>query len=117
MGHRLGPRPVRIVLMPGYDAAMLGRFAEQLVVPEPHRAAEQLAGGHRERRMPQQIVKAGRNPPSAQRMEQHGIGIVRFVGVVLVPQFASRMVRPKELGQLAAQGFDLFIRQNSNPGR
>ena len=31
--------------MPRDNASMLGRFAEQLIVPESHGAAQQLAGG------------------------------------------------------------------------
>ena len=32
--YRPGARPVGIVLMPGYDATVSGRFAEKLIVPE-----------------------------------------------------------------------------------
>src|SRR5206468_2467766 len=34
MSHRPGARPVRIVLVPGDDAAVPGRLAEELIVPE-----------------------------------------------------------------------------------
>ena len=64
VGHRLGPRPVRIVLVPGDHAAVPRRLAEQLVVPEADRAVQQLAGRHRERRVPQHIVKARLDPPA-----------------------------------------------------
>src|SRR5213080_996602 len=32
MRHRLRARPVRIILVPGYDSAMMRRFAEELVM-------------------------------------------------------------------------------------
>ena len=35
--HRLRPRPIRIILMPGHHAAVMRRFAKQLIVPEPDR--------------------------------------------------------------------------------
>src|SRR5713226_1790705 len=40
VGHGLRPRPVGIILMPGHHAAMMRRFAKELIVPETHRAAE-----------------------------------------------------------------------------
>src|SRR5437879_225109 len=44
--HRLRARPVRKILMPGNHAAMMWRLAEKLIVPEPHRTAEQLRRRH-----------------------------------------------------------------------
>ncbi len=35
MRHRLRPCPVRVVLVPGDDAAVPRRLAKQLIVPEP----------------------------------------------------------------------------------
>ena len=52
MGHWLGAGPIRVVLMPSDDAAVAGGLAKELVVPEPHGAAQQLTSGNRERRMP-----------------------------------------------------------------
>ena len=79
MSQRLRSRPIRIVLMPGHDSAMMSRLAEKLVVPEPNRSAQKLRCRDRECRMPQEIVKTGRYPPCAQGMEQHVIRITRLV--------------------------------------
>jgi hypothetical protein len=40
MGQGRGPCPVRIVLVPGHHPAMSCRFAEKLVMPEAHWAAQ-----------------------------------------------------------------------------
>ena len=69
MSKRLRSRPIRIVLMPGHDSAMMSRLAEKLVVPESNRSAKKLRCRDRECRMPQEIVKAGSYPPCAQGME------------------------------------------------
>src|SRR6202050_354321 len=79
MSERLGSRPIRIVLMPGHYAAMMSRLAEELVLPEPDRFAKKLRRRDCECRMPQEIVKAGSDPPCAQGMEQHVIRIPRLV--------------------------------------
>ena len=117
MGHRLGAGPVRIVLVPGDDAAMLGRLAEELIVPEADRPAEQLAGRHGERRVPEDVVKAGSNSPRAQGVKQHRVGLARFVGVVLVPQLVAGMLGLEELGQLAAQLVDLLVGEDPHAGQ
>jgi len=79
MSQRLRSRPIRIVLMPGHDSAMMSRFAEKLVVPEPNRSTKKLRCRDRECRMPQQIVKPWRYPPRAQGMKQNVIRIARLV--------------------------------------
>ena len=52
VSHRGGPSPVRVVLMPGYHAAVLGWLAEELVVKEPEARAQQLVGRHAKGRIP-----------------------------------------------------------------
>src|SRR5581483_6020994 len=42
VSERLGACPVRIVLMPGYDSAVMGGLAKELIVPEAHWPTEQL---------------------------------------------------------------------------
>src|SRR5450755_4332644 len=79
MSQRLSSRPIRIVLMPGHDSAVMSRLAEKLVVPEPNRSAKKLRRRNCERRMPQEIVKTGRDPPCAEGMEQH---VIRIAGLV-----------------------------------
>src|SRR5262245_51045553 len=66
MGHRLCPGPVRVVLVPGDNATMPGRLAEELVMPEADGSAQELAGRHGEARLPQDVVKPWRNPPGTQ---------------------------------------------------
>jgi hypothetical protein len=73
-----------------------------------------LAGGHGERRVPEQIVKAGGDPPRPQRVKQHLGRIGRFVGVVLVEQRVTRMLRVKQPRQLLTQLLDLLLGQNPN---
>jgi hypothetical protein len=84
MSERLSSRPIRIVLMPGHYSAMMSRLAEELVVPEPNRSAKKLRCGDCKCRMPEEIVKPGRYPPCAQRVEQHVIRITRLVRVIFV---------------------------------
>src|SRR5689334_5375042 len=86
VSQRLSARPVRIVLMPGHDATVMRRLAEELIVPEANGSAQKLHGRDREGRMPQDVVKTGRDPPCAEGMEQHMIGITRLVRVVFVKQ-------------------------------
>ena len=47
-------------------------------------------------------------------MKQHGIGIGRFVGVVLIPQFVAGMVGLKEHVQLSPQNFHLLVGQHAH---
>ena len=79
--------------MPGDDSAVLGRFAEQLVMPEPDGSAQQLRGRDPKRPMPEQIVKTWRNPPRSQGVKQDAVRISGLVGVVLVPEFLSVVFR------------------------
>jgi len=84
MSQRLSARPVRIILMPGHDSAMMRRLAEELIVPEPDRPAQKLRCRDRECGMPQEIVKSRRDPPCAQRVEQDVVRISRLVRVEFV---------------------------------
>ena len=117
VGHGLGSRPVGIVLVPRDDSAMPSRFAKQLVMPKPHGATQQLAGRYRHPWMPQQIVEAGRDPPGAQRVKQHSVGIGRFVGVILIPEFAPRMIGVEKLVQFIQQTIDLSVIQDPDPAQ
>ena len=79
MSQRLSSRPIRIVLMPGHDSAMMSGLAEKLVVPEPNRSAQKLRCRDGDCGMPQEVVKTGRYTPCAQSMKQHVIRITRLV--------------------------------------
>jgi hypothetical protein len=79
--------------MPRDDASVIGRFAEQLIVPEPDGTAQQLRCRNSERSMPEQIVEPGRNPPRSQSVKQDSVRIGGLVGMVLVPEFAPVVLR------------------------
>src|SRR5262245_38742166 len=89
--HRLRAGPVRVVLVPRDDAAVLRRLAEELIVPETDRALEQLRRGGQERWRPQKIVERGRRAPGAERVEEDRRRVARFVRVVLVEELAPGM--------------------------
>src|SRR5262249_1919992 len=82
VSKRLSSSPVRVILVPGPNSPVTGGFAEQLVVPKANAAAQQLRRRNGDSRVPQQVVKAWRDPPGAERMEQHMVGIGRLVRVV-----------------------------------
>ena len=65
--------------MPGHDPSMLRGLAEQLVVPEPNRTADQLTRGNDNCRIPKHIVKRSFDSPRSQCMEKN---IVRIAGLV-----------------------------------
>ena len=65
--------------MPGHYAAVMGRLAEQLIVPEANCSPQELRRGNRKGGVPEQVVKTGCYTPCAQRMEQDVIRVVRFV--------------------------------------
>src|SRR5207248_3348455 len=117
VSHRLGARPIGIVLMPGDDAPVLGRLAKELIVPEANGATEELTCRDRERGMPQDVVKARANSPGAEGVEQNRVWLVRFVRVVLVPELVARMVRIEELDELGAQLGDLSVSQDADAGQ
>jgi len=70
--------------MPSDHSAVMRGLAEELVVPEANGSAQELRRGNGKSRMPEQIMKAGRDSPRAKGMKKHMIGIARFVGVVLM---------------------------------
>src|SRR5690606_8162894 len=81
---------------------------------EAYRSPQQLAGSHRKGRMPQDVVKAGADPPGPQRMKQNRVGVGGLVRMVLVPQLAPFVIGPKERLQLAPQLLDLLVVQDTH---
>src|SRR5215831_16833074 len=75
VSKRLSSGPVRVILVPGNNSPVMSRFAEKLVVPEANGAAQQLRRGNRDSWVPEQVVKAWRDAPRAERMEQNMAGI------------------------------------------
>src|SRR2546425_7349634 len=102
--------------MPGYDAAVSGRFAEKLIVPETTCAAQQLRGRQQERRIPEQVMKARSNAPRAQRMKQRGRWISRLVGMEFIEEFVAGVIWVDKFGQLCAKDFDLLLVQEAYAG-
>ena len=111
VSHRLGPRPIRKILMPCHHAAVLGGLAEELIVEEPEIVTEQLPRWHEKARVPQNIMKRPPHSPSAERVKEHSVGIVRFVAVIFVKQLAPVMLRIGHLRQFPAQHFNLSLLQ------
>ena len=62
-------------------------------------------------------MKPRRDPPSAERMKQNRVWVVRLVGVVFVPKFCARMLRLGKCRQLAAEDVDLRIAQNTDTAK
>lgn len=70
VGHRLGPCPVGIVLMPGNDRSVPRGFDEKLIMPKPDRPFEQFLGGRDNRPMKEKVVESFRYTPGSQSMKQ-----------------------------------------------
>ena len=64
-GH-LDTEVASIRAVPGDHAAVMGRFAEELIVPETHGAAKELTRRHREGQVPQKVVKTRLDAPCTQ---------------------------------------------------
>ena len=109
--------PIRVVLVPGHHSAVLGRLAEQLIVPETHCAPEQLRGGHDECRAPQDVMECGFDSPCAQSVKQHCFRICRLVRVVLVEQRMPGVGLREQAGQLRPQNFHLPIVEQAHAGQ
>ena len=107
--HGLGAGPVGIVLVPCHHAAVVGGFAEELVVPEAYGSAKELRGGDGEGGVPEDVVEAGGDAPCAERVEEHGAGIGGFVGVVFVEQPVAGVGWVGKLGELCAEGIALGV--------
>ena len=102
--------------MPRDHSAMMRGLAEQLIVPETHRASEQLRRRHQNRRIPKQVMKAGRDPPRAQSMKKHRCWIGRFVGMIFVKELMARMIWIDQLHEFGAQRLNLIVIQRANAG-
>ena len=97
--------------MPGNDAAVFSRLAEELIVPEANAATQELRCGNQECGIPQHIMKAGLNAPRAESVKQHGRRVGGFVRIVFVEQLIARMVRIGEIGKFGAKVFYLSVVQ------
>ncbi len=96
---------------------MAGGLAEKLVVPEPHgHVAEQLAAGHHEGRVPEDVVEARGDAPGAEGVKEHGLGRAGLVGVVLVKKMDAGVLGVEEQGQLAVQRLHLLLGQHPDAG-
>ena len=82
--------------MPGNDAAVVRRLAKKLVMPEPDVAPKQLSCSHNEGGTPQDVVERFLDPPRAKCVKQGVARIGRLIGVELIKQLTTRMVRLRE---------------------
>src|SRR4051794_10573799 len=111
MGHRLRSGPVRIILVPEHNAAMMCRLVEDLIVPEAHRTADQLRRRHREAGMPEDVMQTRQNTPRTESVEEDLVRIRGLVRVELIEQAIAWMAWINEVEHFAAEHFDLFIIQ------
>ena len=95
--------------MPCDHAAMFRGLAEELIVKQSERLPEQLPRRHEEAWVPQDVVKRRPHTPGAEGVEEHGVGVVRFVAVIFIKQLVAVMLRIGHLRQFAAQCLDLRI--------
>lgn len=54
-------------------------------------------------------MEAGCDAPGAEGVEEDGVGIGGFVGVVFVPEFVAGVVGVDECGELGAECLDLVV--------
>jgi hypothetical protein len=91
-----------------------GGLAKELVVPEPNRSFQELAGCHGKCWIPEEIMKAWGDPPSAESMKENGVRICGFVGVVFVKELSTRSRWVHEELELLPQRFYLHIAQEAH---
>ena len=115
--HRLGAGPIRVVLMPGDDPAVVRRLGEKLVVPEADAAVEQLRRGLQEGGMPQDVVEARVDAPRPERVEQDVATLARFIGVELVEEVVARMGGVHHSRELVPENVDLRVGRMRTPER
>src|SRR2546429_297140 len=89
MCEGLGACPVGVILVPGDNAAVVCRLAEELVMPKPHRAVEQLRCRDRESPVPEQVMKTRRDSPGTKCMKKYLVRIRGFVRMELVEEFIT----------------------------
>src|SRR5215208_7219901 len=102
--------------MPGDHAAVTRGLAKELIVPEPHGAPEKLRRGDCESRVPEYVVKPGRDAPCPQRMKEGIFGVFRFVRVKLVKEVVPRVRRVFQLLQFFAEDFYLLVVEQADSG-
>ena len=68
--RRCGPRPIRVVLMPGNHSRVPGGLVEDLIVPETHASkTKQLRNRNRQPAREDQVVEDRIHEPRAQEMK------------------------------------------------
>jgi hypothetical protein len=95
--------------VPGDDASETRGFHEQLVVPEPHGTGQELARGNQDRRVPEKIVKRGRDAPRAERVEEDPSRLERLVRMSFVEEVRSGMRRVEKRLELGTEELDLIL--------
>ena len=96
---------------------MLRRFYKELVVEEPNRSTQQLAGGQPKSRGPGQVMERGFELPGTERVEEHLALILCFVEVKFVKKGVALMGGGNDLVELFPKLFKLERIENPDPGQ
>mmetsp|Transcript_30458 Transcript_30458/g.87426 ORF Transcript_30458/g.87426 Transcript_30458/m.87426 type:complete len:216 (+) Transcript_30458:469-1116(+) len=109
MGHWRRPGPIAEVLMKAKPRGALaaGRFAEDLVMQETHRPAQQLVGGEAQPRRPAEVVEGQGDAPGARRHE----------GVEGVPEALPGVPRHQQRPDLGRERVALVLRKHRYSGQ
>ena len=108
VSHRLRPGPIREVLVPGDDTAVLGRFDKELVMEQAHGPAEQLIGGQPEGGRPGQVMKGGLELPGPESVKEHPAVLLGFVEMKLVEERIARMGWVEDFVELGPELLELI---------
>ena len=100
--------------MPGHHSSVSRWLAEELIVEETHRGAEQLICDHAKPRAVEEVVKRLLDAPPTESMEEHRIWILRLVGMKLVEERIPRMRWIHQARQLLSEDFHLLRLQHRN---
>ena len=113
VGHWPGPCPIRIILMPRHDAAVFGRLAEELIVPEADGSAEELAGRNQKRWIQRRSWKPGvmRQAPS---VEQHAAGSADSLEWYSWKRLLAGWCGSSNPCNSCAQRLNLLVREDAN---
>lgn len=117
MSERRGSGPVGIILVPGNNTAMPRRLAKKLVMPEAHGTAKQLRRGNEKSGIPEQIMEARGDAPSAEGVKENATWIRRLVDMVFVKELAAFVRGIHQPFELATQDLDLLVAQNTYAGQ
>lgn len=93
--------------MPCNDSTMACGFTEELIVKESEAFSQQLIGGYKESRVPEDIMEGGANTPCSQGMKQSGVRVFGFIAVVFIKEFTSLMAGISHFHKVGTQDIHL----------